>query len=177
MFLDRDGVLTRSLVREGRPYAPRSLDEFHLLPDAADALALLDQAGYLLIVVTNQPDVATGQLAGAVLEEMHCRLREALPVDDVLTCLCLEADPECLCYKPRPGLLIEAAKKWGIDLRRSVMVGDRWRDIGAGKAAGCYTVFLDRHYAADRAPESPDYTAAALREACEHIVNRNIGIC
>ena len=177
MFLDRDGVLTQALVREGRPYAPRSLEEFQLLADSADALVLLKAAGYLLVVVTNQPDVSTGQLAAAVLEDMHCRLRRALPVDDVLTCLCLEIDPECSCYKPRPGLLIDAAKKWRIDLHRSVMVGDRWRDIGAGKAAGCYTVFLDRHYAADRTPDAPDYVAATLKEACEHIVNRNFGIC
>jgi D-glycero-D-manno-heptose 1,7-bisphosphate phosphatase len=170
VFLDRDGVLTRALVRDGRPYAPRNLDEFEVLPDAAPALAALKGAGFLLIVVTNQPDVASGLLAPPDLEEMHRRLMAALPLDEVVVCPCREEDPACTCYKPRPGMIVESASRWRIELGRSFMVGDRWRDIEAGQAAGCRTVFLDRGYTHDRRPQAPDHLVYSLQEAADKIL-------
>lgn len=163
VFLDRDGVLTRAIVRGGRPYAPRGLDEFEILPDAAEPLRLLKRAGFLLVVVTNQPDVARGVLPRAVMEEMHARLAAALPLDDIRACV-EEESPGSTCYKPRPGMLLDAARAFRIDLAASWMVGDRWRDVGAGRAAGCRTVFIDRGYT-ERAPESPDAVVASLAEA------------
>lgn len=171
VFLDRDGVLTRAVVRDGRPYAPSTLDAFEILPEAPMATRRFKEAGYLLIVVTNQPDVRRGLIAPSVLDEMHARLRAALPLDDILVCGCQESDPDCRCYKPRPGLLLDAAARWGLDLGASFMIGDRWRDIGAGRSAGCRTIFIDRRYAEDRPPENPDKMVADLAEACDFILS------
>ncbi len=160
-FLDRDGVLNRAIVRDGRPYAPRRLEEFEVLPEAPEAVARLKAAGLLVIVVTNQPDVARGLVAGEVLGAMHDRLRAAVALDDVRVCI---GEEGCACYKPKPGMLLDAARDWGIDLNASVMIGDRWRDIGAGRAAGCRTIFVDRGYA-EQLVDRPDFTVKDLAEA------------
>ena len=170
VFFDRDGVLVREIVRGGRPYAPTTLDEFHILPEAGECLAGLRKRDFVLIVVTNQPDVARGVISATVLDAMHARLAAELALDDIVVCRCLEADEGCACYKPRPGMLVEAADRWKISLKDSYMVGDRWRDIGAGRAAGCRTVFLDRGYSADPRPDRPDHVVASLAEACALIV-------
>lgn len=163
VFLDRDGVLVRASVRDGKPYPPATLDEFEILPGVTETLHALDAAGFLLIVGTNQPDVARGLQRREVVEAMHRRLREALPLDDIK--VCYEADGSaCACHKPKPGLLLEAAREHDIDLPRSYMVGDRWRDVGAGKAAGCFTIFIDRGYAEPLA-DVPDAVCADLTEA------------
>ena len=127
VFLDRDGVINRVFVRDGKPYAPMALEEFSIYEDAPEAIARLKQAGYLTIVVTNQPDVARGKVRGEVIESLHARMHELLPLDDCL--VCPHDDGECQCRKPLPGMLLEASERHGIDLHRSVMVGDRWRDV------------------------------------------------
>ena len=136
VFLDRDGVINANLVRDGKPVAPTTLDEFRIFPDAAAAAQRLKDAGFLLIVVTNQPDVRTGLTPKATMEAMHDRIRALMPIDDFEICLHTDAD-NCACRKPKPGLLLQAAAKHGIDLSGSIMVGDRWRDVLAGQAAGC----------------------------------------
>jgi len=168
VFLDRDGVLNRSIVRNGRPFAPTSLDEFELLPGVVDAVTSLRTAGFLLIVVTNQPDVATGEVSASVLDAMHRKLRALLKLDDIKICCHLDADG-CSCRKPRPGMLLEAAREWAIDLDRSFMVGDRWRDVSAGKAAGCRTMFVDYGYA-ERQVYAPDFVVTSLAEAVRIIL-------
>src|SRR6266480_5875932 len=168
VFLDRDGVLNRSLSRNGRPCAPVSLDEFELLPGVTEAVARLRQAGFLLIVATNQPDVATGIVSRKVVEQIHRRLRALLLVDDIKVCFHVDQDG-CACRKPRPGMLLEAAKEWSIDLGHSFMVGDRWRDVSAGKAAGCKTIFVDHGYA-EKQIDSPDFTVISLVEAVKIIL-------
>lgn len=170
VFFDRDGVLVREIVRGGRPYAPRMLDEFHIVPEARERLAELRKRDFLLIVVTNQPDLARGLISAATLDAMHLRLAEELPLDEIIVCRCLETDENCACYKPRPGMLLEAAGRWEISLGNSYLVGDRWRDIGAGRAAGCRTIFLDRGYAGDSRPDRPDHIVASLGEACALII-------
>jgi D-glycero-D-manno-heptose 1,7-bisphosphate phosphatase len=170
VFLDRDGVLNQALVLDGKPGAPRTVDEFVILPDAASCLEKLKRAGFALIVVTNQPDVARGLLSIASVEEMHRRLRSALPVDDVLACVHSEAD-HCQCRKPLPGLLIEAQRKYDLDLQGSFLIGDRWKDVDAGNAAGCKSVFIDYGYR-ERAPlTEPAIRVASLREAADWIVD------
>jgi D-glycero-D-manno-heptose 1,7-bisphosphate phosphatase len=154
VFLDRDGVLTRVRVRGGLPYSALSLDEFRILPQAARALAALRAAGFLLLVVTNQPEVARGNLRRGVLRAMHARLRRELPLHDIYVCLHDDGDG-CACRKPKPGLLTAAAQAWNVDLRRSFMVGDRWRDIAAGRAADCRTVYVDGGYR-ETLPVAPD---------------------
>ncbi len=168
VFLDRDGVLNRAFVHEGRPLPPATLGEFEILPEAAPALRGLRAAGLLLIVATNQPDVARGRQRREVVEAMHRRLREALPLDDIKVCYEVEG-PGTDCFKPKPGMLLAAAREHGIDLARSYMVGDRWRDVGAGKAAGCFTIFIDRGY---REPlgETPDAICGDLGEAAAVIL-------
>lgn len=143
VFLDRDGVLVDTLVRGSRAYAPISLNEFRLYPEAAPQVERLRQAGLLAVVFTNQPDVGRGLVAPATLSRMHEILQAAVPVEDVLVCPHVD-DGECACRKPKPGMLEEAAARWDLDLARSFVIGDRWRDIDAGRAVGCYSILVDR---------------------------------
>lgn len=169
--MDRDGVLNRVVVRGGRPGSPRSLAEFALVEDAAVALHSLRRAGYLLIVATNQPEVARGLQDTALVEEMHRRLRAALPLDDIWVCY-HDRRHRCGCRKPEPGLLLGAAEKWGIDLSRSYMIGDRGKDLAAGRRAGCGTILVSCPY--NRGDEShADYCAASLSDASAWILGRS----
>jgi D-glycero-D-manno-heptose 1,7-bisphosphate phosphatase len=171
VFLDRDGVINRAVVVAGRPHPPASRRELEVLPGVAAALARLKTAGYLLIVVTNQPDIARGTQARDEVEAMHAELARRLPIDEFRVCDHDDGD-ECACRKPKPGLLLAAAACHGIDLPSSVMVGDRWRDVDAGRAAGCLTVFLDYGYS-ERRPDRPDAVVASLAEAAEWILSRD----
>jgi D-glycero-D-manno-heptose 1,7-bisphosphate phosphatase len=139
-----------------------------LAPGAAEALARLKAAGYLLVVVTNQPDVARGRQSREVVERMHAWLAARLPLDEFRVCYHDDAD-RCSCRKPEPGLLLAAARAHGVDLSKSVMVGDRWRDIDAGRRAGCATVFIDYEYAEPQ-PPAPDAVVRTLLEAAEWIL-------
>lgn len=173
VFLDRDGVLNRAIVRDGKPYPPPSLAEMEIVPDAAACLARLKDLGFLLLVVTNQPDVARGTQTLDAIRAMHDTMRQTLPVDDFLVCPHDDRDG-CNCRKPAPGLVIEAQQRYGIDLSRSFLIGDRWRDIDAGRAAGCRTVYLDFNYQ-ERGPSSPpDARVCSLPDAVDWIV-RNSG--
>lgn len=169
VFLDRDGVINRAIVRDGRPFAPTTPEQFQLLPKAVEAIAALKNAGFRVIVVTNQPDVGAGKVAREVVEAMDARVLQECGVDDVRVCYHTEAD-QCACRKPKPGLLVDAARDWAIDLRRSYMVGDRWRDIGAGRAAGCRTVLIDYGYTEQKA-ENPDIVVTSLTEASQQILS------
>jgi D-glycero-D-manno-heptose 1,7-bisphosphate phosphatase len=148
-------------VRDGRPYAVRNLADLELLPGVADALTRLHDAGFVLVVVTNQRDVGDGVLAREVLDAMHAELMAALPIDAIEVCTCGDG---CRRYKPAPGMLEDAAARLGIDLERSFLVGDRWRDVGAGRAAGCTTIFVDHGY--DEAlRDEPDHVVASISDA------------
>jgi D-glycero-D-manno-heptose 1,7-bisphosphate phosphatase len=171
VFVDRDGVLNRSHVRNGKPYAPRTLREFRLLPGVARAVGELKDAGYLVIVVTNQPDVGRGLISAQTLEAMHARLRRMVAVDDILVCPHRQ-DEGCGCRKPKPGLLRRAIARWGIDPSGSVMIGDRWNDVVAGKKAGLYTAFVDRRYD-EPMVERPDVTVRSLPHAVAKILTLN----
>lgn len=169
VFLDRDGVLNASVTRAGRPHPPSSADEVELLPGVEGALRAFADAGLPLIVVTNQPDIARGTATLEDVDAINARLRAALPIDEIV--VCPHDDPDdCACRKPRPGMLVDAAARWDIDLPRSVMVGDRWRDIEAGRAAGTATVFIDRDYD-ERAPSAPDLTIRELPEGVTWIIH------
>lgn len=168
VFLDRDGVLNRSMVRGGRPYPPDTLSDFEILPGVKEACERLKAADYLLIVATNQPDVKKGLQKVEVVELFHSILLEALPLDDIKTCFDLDA-PDNFRYKPKPGMLLEAAAEWDIDLSQSFMVGDRWRDVGAGKAAGCKTIFIEYGYE-ERRPDDPDHAVRSLAQAADIIL-------
>ncbi len=168
VFLDRDGVINRVVVKNGKPFPPASLNAFELLPGVESATLALRRAGFLIVVVTNQPDVATGVQAREVVESMHKKLHAAAICDDIKVCYHTD-DDDCDCRKPKPGMLLEAAKEWQIDLQRSFMVGDRWRDVAAGKAAGCQTFFIDYQYR-EQSAEKPDVVVASLEEAAKVIL-------
>jgi D-glycero-D-manno-heptose 1,7-bisphosphate phosphatase len=170
VFLDRDGVLNRALERDGKPYPPISLAEFEILPGVPEACQNLKAAGFLLVVATNQPDVGRGTLPMSVVEEVHAHLRSVLPVDRIEVCTHPgKGASECDCRKPRPGMLLRAAHELNIDLRQSWMVGDRWRDIDCGHAAGCRTIFIDYSY--DEALRTaPEFRVKNLAEAAEIIL-------
>ncbi len=170
VFLDRDGVINRALERDRKPYPPSNLAEFEILPGVPEALGRLKRAGYLLVVATNQPDVGRGTLPREAVEEIHRHMSRLLPIDRVEVC-CHPggALSDCQCRKPRPGMLLRAARELGVDLAASWMVGDRWRDIDCGRAAGCRTVFIDYGYAEELRAQ-PDFRCHSLAEAAEFIL-------
>ena len=169
VFLDRDGVLTCALVRNGKAYAPVTPDEMEMDADAPAALARLKAAGFLLVVVTNQPDVARGISRREDIQKMHAILSAALPLDAWQICYHDNSDG-CDCRKPKPGMLRHAALAHDIDLARSFMVGDRWRDIDAGAAAGCRTVWIDRGYNEQPPVRPADVRVESLAAAADWIL-------
>jgi len=174
VFLDRDGVLNRAMVRDGKPFPPASLAELEIMEGAAASLARLKHLGFLLLVVTNQPDVARGTQTLDTIHAMHAAMRQTLPLDEFLICPHDDGDA-CPCRKPAPGLMFAARERYGIDLSRSFLIGDRWRDIDAGRAAGCRTVLLDCHYR-ERGPSAPpDARVGSVSEAVDWIIRNSEG--
>ena len=169
VFLDRDGVINRSIVVGGRPFAPVRPEELEILPGVAAALLELRKAGFLNIVVTNQPDIATGKQRPEALAEMHARLTSDLAIDDIRVCAHVDAD-NCACRKPKSGLLLDAAHEFNVNLAQSCLVGDRWRDIEAGQSAGCRCFFVDYGYDEKR-PDMPFVAVKSLAEAAQIIVS------
>lgn len=168
IFLDRDGVINRPTIRGRKPYPPRSLAELELLPGVPAALRALKAGGYRLVVVTNQPDVARGIVPRAVVDSMNDWLKSVLPLDAVLTCAHDDAD-QCQCRKPSPGLIRQAARELRLECTASYMIGDRWRDIEAGRRAGCKTFFIDCGYD-EQAPCSYDFRVSSLPDAARIIL-------
>ena len=171
VFLDRDGVINRPVVRDGRPYPPARVEELEVLPGVPEALVRLHDAGFRLVVVTNQPDVARGTQRRDVIEAMHACLASVLPIDEFR--VCDHDDREgCSCRKPKAGLLEAAARGADLCLPASFMVGDRWRDVEAGRRAGCTTIFIDWDYE-ERRHEHPDVIVRSLPEAVDWILSRS----
>jgi D-glycero-D-manno-heptose 1,7-bisphosphate phosphatase len=170
VFLDRDGVINRPLIRAGKPYPPGSLDEFELLPGVPEACEALKELGFFLVVATNQPDVGRGTLDRGAVETIHRWLSQKLPIDRVMTCYHAGANYEdpCDCRKPCPGLLFQAAEALKIDLAKSFMIGDRWRDVDCGFNAGCKTIFIDWGYQ-EKLKRDPDFCARDLLNAAKLI--------
>jgi D-glycero-D-manno-heptose 1,7-bisphosphate phosphatase len=168
VFLDRDGVLNEAVVRHGRPYPPKDLSELVVLPGVEGALNRLRLSGYLLIVVTNQPDVSRGATTKDVVEKINTYLESILPIDEFRTCYHDSGDC-CQCRKPQPGALLAAGQKYDIDMSMSFMVGDRWRDVEAGQRAGCRTFFIDYGYS-ERQPDRVDFRVTSLKEVADIIL-------
>ena len=176
VFLDRDGVLNRPVVRDGLPFPPARLDELEIYPGVASGCAQLKAAGFILIVVSNQPDVGRGTLTRDAVEAMHEKLWVAVPALDAIE-VCYHAgvsrgDP-CDCRKPKPGMLLAAAAIHQIDLQRSFLVGDRWRDVDCAKAAGCRAVFIDHGYS-EPLRTKPDFTVTNFTEAVARILETGL---
>lgn len=164
VFLDRDGVINRPVVHEGKPYPPATLAEFALLPGVAEACSQLKEAGFLLVVATNQPDVGRGTQRREEVEAMHAAMCSALPIDRVEVCYDRGQGEPSEFRKPAPGMLLRVARELEVDLAASWMIGDRWRDIDCGVAAGCRTIFIDHGYD-ERLRQAPDFRVVSLLEA------------
>lgn len=178
VFLDRDGTLIAAQVRDGRPYAATRIDEVVVLPGVRDGLNRLREAGFALVVVTNQPDVARGRQTRTSLEAIHTYLSKALNLPDIRVCWHDDAD-RCRCRKPKPGLILDAADEHRIDLPASFVVGDRWRDVVAGQAAGCRTILIEYDYD-EPCDVEPDWRVRTLGEAVDVILAapfRNVSSC
>lgn len=171
VFLDRDGVLNVTNVQSGKPYAPRQLDDFVLLPDVVQSTAKLQELGFLLVVVTNQPDVGNNLVERETIEAMHARLTDLIAVDIIKVCYHSQNEG-CLCRKPRPGMLIDAIQELNIDPTGSFLVGDRSSDIEAGLAVGCTTLFIDNGYA-EPLTVTPNMHVKSLLEAT-HCIQAHI---
>lgn len=141
VFLDRDGVINRAIIRDRKPYPPSKLEDVIFPLDTLEAIQSLRSSGYIVIVVTNQPDVSKGIQSKQVIEAIHGIIRQQLEVDDIKVCYHVDED-NCHCRKPKPGMILDAAQEYSIDLAGSYMIGDRWRDVEAGKAAGCRTILI-----------------------------------
>ena len=170
VFLDRDGVLNDTIIRSGRPYPPETLAELRVLPGVVDACREMSAAGLTLVCVTNQPDIARGAQNLATVVAINDRLSKLLGLREVVVCPHDDND-RCLCRKPLPGMILDAASRQDLDVSRSVTVGDRWRDMEAGRTAGTWTVFIDRGYD-ERQPEHPDLTVRELKEAVPWIIDK-----
>ncbi len=157
VFLDRDGVLNKAIIRDGKPYPPANLKEVVIIPGAKSALPILKGNDFFLIGITNQPDVARGIQEREIVESINNYLLHQLPILEFFVCYHDDND-NCDCRKPRPGLILQAAEKYEIDLTKSYMVGDRWKDIEAGKRAGCKTIFIDYKYDENLIGIKPDYS-------------------
>jgi len=171
VFFDRDGVLNEAVVRDGKPYPPAQLNDVKLVEGAIEGCLVLKRAGFLLIGVTNQPDVARGTTKKEVVDGINAHVRARVGLDDFRVCYHDDAD-RCHCRKPEPGLLLDASRDWSIDLESSFMVGDRWRDVQAGVRAGCRTVFLDRGYN-EHLRDTPDVTVSSFKDAVSWILERS----
>ena len=172
VFLDRDGVLNKAFIRNGKPYSPDTIEEMIIVPDAAEALTRLRRHGFRLIVATNQPDIARGRLTNEQVEAMNAHLRSKLPLDVIEVCTHDDAD-NCDCRKPKPGLLLKAAKRDGIALDESFMIGDRYRDIEAGHSAGCRTILIGNGYG-EIFKAQPDAKFDTLSDAAEWILKQPV---
>jgi D-glycero-D-manno-heptose 1,7-bisphosphate phosphatase len=168
IFLDRDGVLIESLILAGKPHPPPSVESMRIEPGVPESLVRLYNAGFVLVVVTNQPDVARGTQTRNGVEAIHDRLRQELPLDAIYTCY-HDTPDNCACRKPKPGMLLDAAAAHGVDLHSSYMIGDRWSDVAAGEAAGCKTILIERAYSG-RERCSPTHVVADLFSAAHAIL-------
>ena len=167
--MDRDGVLNKPNIINGKPFAPTRFEDFILYDEIHRFIKDFKKNEYKIIVVTNQKDVGKGIISKNILNKMHNYLKNNIPIDEIRVCTCTN---DCDCYKPNPGMLLEAKNKWKLDIKKCYIVGDSWRDIGAGHNAGCRTILIDRKYKMPMIYK-PDFIVNSLEEAHKVIFNRN----
>ena len=168
VFLDRDGVINRAIIIGGKPYSPMRFQDFQLIETAESCVNRLKSAGYFVAIVTNQPEVSRGNMRLDELDKIHNFLTETLSIDEIKVCPHDDVD-QCTCRKPKPGMLLSASMDHELNLASSFMVGDRWKDIAAGNAAGCKTIWLNNEYL-ERQPENMHYSANCLEDAVDIIL-------
>ena len=163
VFLDRDGVINKAFIKDGKPTSPNSLDELEILPGVKESILKLKKLNFICLVVTNQPDVPRGKINKNNVIKINNFLKKKIELDDIFVCYHDDKD-NCNCRKPKPGLLLQAGKKWNVDFKKSFMIGDRWRDIQAGEKVVCKTIYLDYNYK-DIKPKNPDFITHKLLNA------------
>ena len=171
IFLDRDGVINKIIIKNGLPFSPSSFAELEILPGVKESIIKLQKLNFVCLVVTNQPDVSRGQIKKKTVVTMNNYLKDELKLDDIFVCYHDDHD-NCKCRKPKSGLLLDAGKKWDINLKKSYMIGDRSKDIEAGKCAGCKTIFIDCNYK-EAKPKNTNFTTDSLLNSV-HIIENNI---
>lgn len=169
VFLDRDGVINKVIINNGKPFSPISFKQLEILPGVKESILKLKSLNFVCLVVTNQPDFSRGKVKKNTIIKMNNYLKDEIKLDDIFVCYHDDHD-KCKCRKPKPGLLLDAGKKWNIDLKKSYIIGDRWKDIEAGKCAGCKTIFIDCNYKETK-PSSPDFTTDSLLNAV-HLIEK-----
>lgn len=172
VFLDRDGVINYPIIKDGKPYPPSDLSEFRLIPGVIEGAKMLKESGFLIVVVTNQPDVGRGLISRETVESIHQKMKELLLVDEVRVCFDDGVIMNSEFRKPNPGMILASAEENSIDLKESFMIGDRWRDIDAGQRAGLTTIFIDYGYN-EELHMKPHYVASSFLEAAKLIINLN----
>ena len=163
VFLDRDGVINKAFIKNGLPESPNSLSELEILPGVKESISRLKKLNFICLVVTNQPDVQRGKIKKNTIIKMNNFLKKKIELDDIFVCYHDDKD-NCNCRKPKPGLLLQAGKKWNVDFKKSFMIGDRWRDIQSGEKVGCKTIYLDYNYK-DIKPKNPNFVTDTLFNA------------
>ena len=167
VFIDRDGVINKTDIRNGLPYAPTAFNDLEILPGVKESIIKLKKLNFICIVATNQPDVLRRKVKMEEVIKMHDYIKKEIDVDDILTCFHDDSD-KCKCRKPKPGLLLDGSRKWNINLKESYMIGDRWKDISAGVSAGCKTIFINNKYK-ELTPQNPNYVTDSLIKAAQFI--------
>ena len=143
-FLDRDGILNKAIVRNGKPYAPITDEEFKINTKFLSTIKYLKSLNYILIIITNQPDVQKKILKRSQVNKFNLLLKNYFKIDDIF--VSFSNNNKNYRRKPNPGMLLEAKNRWNINFRKSYFVGDRKSDIDAGTKVGVKTIFVDRNY-------------------------------
>ena len=169
IFLDRDGVINKSFIKNGLPFSPTSFAQLKILPGVKESIFRLQKLNFVCLIVTNQPDVSRGQIKKKTVVTMNNYLKDELKLDDIFVCYHDDYD-NCECRKPKSGLLLDAGKKWDVDLKESYMIGDRWKDIEAGNRLGCKTIFINRNYK-EKKPIDPNFSTDTLLNAV-HLIEQ-----
>ena len=167
IFLDRDGTLNKAYIENGLPISPSSLNKFKIIKGVKKSINRLKKLNFLCILITNQPDVFRGKISKKTVVKMNSYIKKKIKLDDMFVCY-HDNEHNCSCRKPKPGLLLKASKKWKIDLKKSFMIGDRWKDILAGKKVGCKTIFINNNYKNDKKVKA-DFTFKSLLKAVNKI--------
>ena len=170
VFLDRDGVLNNIIIKDGLPFSPSKYEDLKILPGVKDSIIKLKELDFLCIIVTNQPDVSRGKIEKKTVIKMNDYLNKELKLDDIFVCFHDDND-KCECRKPKPGLILEAAEKWNINLKKSYMIGDRWKDVEAGTLSGCKTIFINNNYK-EQIKSQPNFISENLLKAV-NIIEKN----
>ena len=167
IFFDRDGVLNKAIVKKDKPYSPLNIDQLIINNDAKSLIRYLKNRNFLCIVVTNQPEVGRGNVSKKTVNQINRILKKTLHFDDIFTCF--HRNDLNFDKKPNPGMIFKAKKKWNIDLKRSYIVGDRYKDILAGLNAGLKTIYLFNGYKKDKTPVFYHYKINSLKQVLRKV--------